>query len=230
MPRIRTLVEDATKWIWSAAEPGGVRGVVGALCLVVGITVILELLKHFVELPPIIITYLIPVLIASIRWGYLAAFVATVMGASSAAFFFYRPVYTFYVEDPAQRLGILIFAVIATVAAYLAVRMRRESEIVRKREKEISDLYAFSRRLAGTHSASDIFDAIQKHLSTLVERKVALFEPRGQASTSEPIGEGDVPQNIRISVAAVIAGTTNATAGTAITDEHGNLWLVRAVL
>jgi two-component system sensor histidine kinase KdpD len=230
MSRIRTLTEKTAKWIWTATEPGGTRGVVGALCLVVGITVVLEILKHFVELPPIIITFLIPVLIAAIRWGYLAAFVATVTGAACAAFFFYRPGYTLYVEDPARRLGILIFAIVAAVAAHLAVRMRRESEIVRKREKEISDLYAFSRRLAGSRSTSDIFDAIQKHLSTLVGRKVALFEPRGPSGKSEQIGEGDAPQNIRAAVAAVIAGKTSATAGATIADEHGNLWLVRAVL
>jgi two-component system sensor histidine kinase KdpD len=230
MSRIRTLAEQAIKWTSSATQPGGTSGIVGALCLVVGITVILEILKTFVELPPIIITYLIPVLIASIRWGYVSAFVATVTGAACAAFFFYRPIHTFYVEDPARRLGILIFCVVAAVAAYLAVRMRRESEIVRKREKEISDLYAFSRRLAGSNSASDIFDAIQKHLSTLVGRKVALFEPRGPSGKSEQIGEGDVPENIRAAVAAVIADKTNATAGAAIADEHGNLWLVRAVL
>ena len=79
--------------------------------------------------------------------------------------------------------------------------MRRESEIVRKREKEISDLYAFSRRLAAGHSTSDIFDAIQKHLSTVVGRRVALFEPRGPAEGKpEPIGESDVPQNVRDAV------------------------------
>src|SRR5215467_170240 len=212
MSRIRTLTDKAIRWASSATQPGGTSGVVGALCLVIGITVILEVLKTFVELPPIIITYLIPVLIASIRWGYLSAAVATVTGAASAAFFFYKPVHTFYVEDPARRLGILIFAIVAGVAAYLAVRMRRESEIVRRREKEISDLYAFSRRLAGSHSASDIFDAIQKHLSTLVGSKVALFEPHGPTGKSEQIGEGDVPQNIRDAVASVIAGRTDATA------------------
>lgn len=230
MSRLRILPERTIKWMRAATQPGGAGGVVGALCLVVAITVVLEVIKTFVNLPPIIITYLIPVLIAAIRWGLLSAMVATVAGAASAAFFFYRPVHTLYVEDPARRLGLLIFAIVAVVAAHLAVRMRRESEIVRRREKEISDLYAFSRRLAGSHSASDIFDAIQKHLSTLVGRKVALFEPRGPSGKSEPIGEADAPQNIRDAVAAVIAGEAGAAAGTAIADEHGNLWLVRAVL
>src|ERR1043166_263717 len=230
MSRIRILPELAAKWLAAALHPGGVGGGGGGVVPVVGITIILETIKTLIELPPIIISYLIPVLIAAIRWGYLSAIVATITGAASAAFFFYRPIHTFYVEDPARRLGLLIFAVVAVVAAHLAVRMRRESEIVRKREKEISDLYAFSRRLAGARSASDIFDAIQKPPSTLVGRQVGRFEPRGPSGKSEQIGEGDVPQNIRAAVAAVIAGKTSEAGEAAIADEHGNLWLVRAVL
>ena len=229
MSRIRLLPESAMRWIWAATQPGGASGVIGALILVTGVTLILEALKAFVSLPPIVITYLIPVLIAAIRWGFLSAMVATIAGAASAAFFFYQPTHTLLVEDPARRLGLLLFAIIAVVAAHLAVRMRRESEIVRKREKEISDLYAFSRRLAGSHSTADIFDAIQRHLSTVVGRKVALFEPRGPAGRSEPIGEGEVPENVRDAVAAVIAGKADAAARLPIAADHGDLWLVRAV-
>src|SRR3974390_136715 len=181
----------------AAASPGGAGGIVGALVLVTAITATLEVIKTFVELPPIIITYLIPVLIAALRWGFVPALVATVSGAACAAFFFYRPIHTFYVEDPARRLGILIFAIGAVVAAHLGVRMRREAENVRRREKEIGDLYVFSRRLAGGHSTADIFDAIQQHLATVVGRKVALFEPRGPAGRPEPIGGSDGPADRR---------------------------------
>jgi two-component system sensor histidine kinase KdpD len=229
MSRIQLLPESSFRWIRAATQPGGVGGVVGALILVTGVTLVLEGVKTFLNLPPIVITYMIPVLIAAIRWGFLSAMVATMAGAASAAFFFYQPTHTLLVEDPARRLGLLLFAIIAVVAAHLAVRMRRESEIVRKREKEISDLYAFSRRLAGSHSTADIFDAIQRHLSTVVGRKVALFEPRGPAGRSEPIGEGGVPENVRDAVAAVIAGKADAAARMPIAADHGDLWLVRAV-
>ena len=47
--------------------------------------------------------------------------------------------------------------------------------IARKRESEMSDLYAFSRRLAAAPSAADIFVAIQDHLANLVQRKVVLL-------------------------------------------------------
>ncbi len=226
MSRIRLLPQRTIQGLRAAAQPGGTVGVVGALCLVTAVTLCLEIAKSFLDLPPIIITYLIPVLFAAIRWGFVAAMSATIAGAASAAYFFYRPTHTFYVEDPARRLGLLLFAVVAVVAAYLAVRMRRESEIVRRREKEISDLYAFSRRLAGGHSTADIFDAIEKHLATVVGRRVALFEPGGPSRRSEPVGENDVPQKVRETAAAVIAG---GTASTAVADEHGNHWLVRAV-
>jgi|SRR5579883_635719 len=229
MSRMRLLPQKTNQWLRAAAQPGGIVGVLGALVLVAATTLLLEAVKGFLDLPPVVITYLIPVLIAAIRWGLVSAMVATLAGAASAAFFFYRPIHTFYVEDPARRLGLLLFAVVATVAAYLAVRMRREAEIVRRREKEISDLYAFSRRLAGGHSTSDIFDAIEKHLATVVGRRVALFEPRGPSGRSEPIGESDVPQKVRETVAAVIAGRADGAASTAIADEHGNHWLVRAV-
>jgi two-component system sensor histidine kinase KdpD len=228
MSQLRLLPQRTIQWLRAASQPGGTVGVAGALFLVIGITLGLELAKNFLDLPPIVITYLIPVLFAALRWGFISAMVAIIAGAASAAFFFYKPTHTFLVEDPARRLGLLLFAIVATVAAYLAVRMRRESEIVRRREKEISDLYAFSRRLAGGHSTADIFDAIEKHLATVVGRRVELFEPRGPARRTEPSDEPDVPQKVRETAAAVIAGRSEA-ASAAIADEHGNHWLVRAV-
>src|SRR6185437_12689224 len=229
MLQIRLLPQKAIQWVRAAAQPGGAVGVVGALCLVCAVTLCLEIVKSFLTLPPIIITYLIPVLFAALRWGFIAAMSATIAGAASAAYFFYRPTHTLFVEDPARRLGLFLFMIVATVAAYLAVRMRRESEIVRRREKEISDLYAFSRRLAGGHSTVDIFDAIEKHLATVVGRRVALFEPRDASRRAEPGGESDVPQTVRETAAAVIAGDPGGAASTAVADEHGNRWLVRAV-
>jgi two-component system, OmpR family, sensor histidine kinase KdpD len=229
MPQAQSISDRALQSLRNAAKPGTTAGIVAALLLVAAVTIALEIAKNFLDLPPVIVTYLIPVLIVAIRWGFLPALVATIGGAACAAFFFYKPTHTLYVEDPARRLGLFLFAIVALVAAHLAVRMRRESEIVRKREKEISDLYAFSRRLAAGHSTSDIFDAIQKHLSTVVGRKVALFEPRGPTGRSEPIGESDVPTGVRDVVSAIIAGNADAAGGTTVTDDHGDLWLVHAV-
>src|SRR3981189_3740127 len=108
MLRMPLMMERALKGMRSAASPG----VAGHEDLPPGrvavVTFILEVVKTFIELPPIAITYLIPVLIAAIRWGYLSAMVTTLAGAFSSAFFFYRPLHTIYVEDPARRLSLTI--------------------------------------------------------------------------------------------------------------------------
>ena len=65
--------------------------------------------------------------------------------------------------------------VVAVVTSHLANSMKQQTEIARKREKEMSDLYAFSRRLAAASSAADIYHAIEEHLANLVQRKVVLF-------------------------------------------------------
>jgi two-component system sensor histidine kinase KdpD len=218
-----------SKWSQAAMHPGGALGIVGALAMVAAVTLILEVLRRFLDLPPVVITYLIPVLFAAIRWGFMAAIAATVAGAASAAFFFYKPTHTFYVEDPARRLGLFLFAIVALGSVYLATRMRRESEIARRREKEIGDLYAFSRRLAGGHSTADIFDAIENHLSTVVGRRVALFEPRDPTKRSGPHDQNDVPPVVRANVSDVMSGHADEASGRAVVDEQGSLWLVRAV-
>jgi len=224
------MLESMRHWLRTAAQPGGLAGIAWGLLLVVAVTVILTIIKHLIELPPIVITYLIPVLIAAISWGFLAAMITTAAGAACAAFFFYKPFYTFAIEDPARRMGIAIFMMVAIVASYLAVRMRRESETVKKREKEIRDLYAFSRRLASVNSTSDIFDAIQKHLSALVERKVVLFEPRRPVDgPSDRAGGSEAPPKVRDAALAVLAGKPETATGVAVEDDLGNLWLVRAV-
>lgn len=131
-PRPQTMLDGVRDWLRTAAEPGGGAGVVSALSIVAAVAVTLMFVRTFIELPPIVITFLIPVLIAAIRWGYLAAMVAMIAGAICAAFFFYKPFYTLAIEDPARRLGIAIFIIVSMVASHLAVRMRREAETVRQ--------------------------------------------------------------------------------------------------
>jgi two-component system sensor histidine kinase KdpD len=100
--------------------------------------------------------------------------------------------------------------------------MKRQTEIARKREKEMSDLYAFSRRLATASSAADIYLAIEEHLANLVQRKVVLF---GADSDTKP-DQGMLTQRVHSAIADVQAGRTFATT---VDDASGDIWLVRRV-
>src|SRR5262245_57307819 len=116
--------------------------------------------------------------------------------------------------------------IVAVVTSHLANSMKRQTELARKREFEMSDLYTFSRRLAGAHSANEIYGAIEYHLANLVRRKVVLFGAAGSRDSDKMVDEKAVPERVHAEIAAVQQGSSP---GSTVADHTGNVWLVRRV-
>jgi two-component system sensor histidine kinase KdpD len=102
--------------------------------------------------------------------------------------------------------------------------MKQQTELAQKREKEMGNLYAFSRRLAAASSAADIYLAIEEHLANLVQRKVVLFGA-GSDRNAKP-EHAALSQHVHAAIAEVQAGRALATI---VDDGAGDLWLVRRV-
>ena len=71
------------------------------------------------------IVYLIPVIVAALRWGAIPALFAGISGIGAAAFFFYAPYYDFRVHSPAQIADIVLFMTVATITGRVAVAVRQ---------------------------------------------------------------------------------------------------------
>src|SRR5215467_12034261 len=80
-------------WIRKAMAPGGVTGVIMAFVFVVGTDAFLLLMRYIQELPPVSLTFLIPVVVAAIRWGTLSAAITAIVGAATVSLFFSSPFY-----------------------------------------------------------------------------------------------------------------------------------------
>jgi two-component system, OmpR family, sensor histidine kinase KdpD len=170
--------------------------------------------------------YLLPVLFAAIRWGMVPAVIAAFAGALATIFFFCPPIYNFFVEDPEQIASLALFIVVAMVTSQLAGNVRQQASISRKREKEVRDLYAFSRRLAGVQTAADIYAAIQEHLSTVIGHRVVIFGAAAEAGM--PLDP--VPPEVQRAAVDAAARREHAVATTLVDPETGATWLVRPVL
>jgi two-component system sensor histidine kinase KdpD len=108
-----------------------------ALALTAAMTVGLAALTSAVKLDHVSIVYLIPVLIAAVRWGVVPAMVAALAGIAASAFFFYPPIFDFRVSDPQQVIDLVLFLIVAVVTSHLAVSLRsREDELRMRREAE----------------------------------------------------------------------------------------------
>jgi two-component system sensor histidine kinase KdpD len=144
------------------------------------------------------------------------------VGAS--AFFFYAPIYDFRVENPAHFLDLPLFIIVATVTGQLAARMRSHALLASEREHAMRALYAFSKRLAVAVDPTQIYSAIQDHLTQITGCRVVYFAP-GTASRSEgPI----VPDAVQQAVAefAQNGGCANVSVAD---DIGGSVWLIRPV-
>ena len=139
------------------------RGTVMALLLVAAMTLVMTVVTQFVHPTNRSVVYLIPVIAAASLWGVVPATVAAFAGIVAAVFFFYPPTYSFKVPRTPQLVNLGLFLVVALVTGRLATATRTQAELARKRENDVRELYAFSRRLSTAHAASDIFAAIQEH-------------------------------------------------------------------
>src|SRR6266487_3689814 len=200
------------------------RGSLIALVMVAATTLFAYVLIQSLDVRRGSVIYLLPVLLAGWHLGLVPALVAAVAGVLWSGYFFFSPYYSFYLARPNEILNLVLFMVVAGVTSHLANSMKGQKELAQRREKEVGDLYAFSRRLAAASSAADIYLAIEQHLASLVQRKVVLF---GAGSDREAKAEhGALSRRVRDAIAEVQTGRTLATP---VDDGAGDIWLVRRV-
>ncbi len=202
------------------------RGIALALVMVAATTLAAYVLIQYVGVRRGSVIYLLPVLLAGWHLGLVPALVAAVTGVLSSGYLFFSPYYSYYVSRPNEILNLVLFMVVAVVTSHLANSMKRQTELARKREKEMGDLYAFSRRLSAASSAADIYRAIEEHLANLVQRKVVLFGAGSGRDHDAKPEQAALPPSVHAAIAQVQEGRTLATT---VDDGTGDVWLVRRV-
>lgn len=207
-----------------------IRGLFFTTGLVLATTVVIFLIIAHIGLTRGTVAYLIPVLIAAIRWGIISALYAAVLGAVASAYFFFQPRFSFEIHDPQEVINLALFIITAIVVSQLATRLKRQLELSRQREIDLRDLYAFSRRLAVAFDAPDILAAIEDHLASILQRKVVLFGGvREVTASGGKRANASVPPNVLAAVNDVASGRGNNATGSTVDDDSGDIWLVRAV-
>jgi K+-sensing histidine kinase KdpD len=100
-------------------------GVLVAQFIVAVLTVSLAVAFLWLPIEHVTIVFLIPVIVAALRWGSIPALSAGISGIGAAAFFFYAPYYDFRVHSPAQIADIVLFMIVATITGRVAVAVRQ---------------------------------------------------------------------------------------------------------
>lgn len=191
------------------------------------VTALLLLLEQTVATSLVPIAYLVPVIIAATRWGIWPATLASIASMAEADFFFFPPIFSFEVEDPQEVIDLLLFLVVALVSSNLASRLRQETETLRQRERDIHNLYDFSRRLAACFTVSELVSAIENYLSQTLGQPAVFFAAKNDGQL-EPPRSGPVPKVVKEHARSAMT-TAGRPVRSVIDAPTLDVWLLRMV-
>lgn len=117
--------------------------------------------------------FLIVVLFASLRGGLLVGTVASIVATLCYNFFFFPPLYTFRLDDPANWITLAALLVTSVIVSRLVIAARVQAQQAEQRRSEVETLYSLS---------IDLF--------TATNRVGALGEAAGRALTLFGAREG----------------------------------------
>jgi len=212
---------------WADFITANATQVVAALALVWLATIGLVFIGSFVSLNLVPLIYMLPVVLAATQWGIVPGLVAAFAGAAAADFFFYPPLYTFWLQNPQDVIDLLLYLLVAVVTSNLAARLKNEAVTVSRREKEITELHSFSQGLAACLTTRDLIFAVQDYLSNTLRYRAVLIATAQDDDHGADDGAA-VPGEIRREASKLIAATA---AQPSIVHESrgGKAWLVRVI-
>lgn len=153
------------------------RGYAFGLVLVLSATVVGGLINSSVAPANILMIYLLCVTVTAIFWGLGPSIMVSVLSVLAFDFFFVPPVLIFTVDQPQYVFTFIVLLVVGVTISYLASMVRRHTEIARKHEREMSDLYALSRDLAIASDLESYIDAIVMRTKEIVGHEAVIFLP-----------------------------------------------------
>lgn len=202
--------------------------VAGSLGLVGMATIGLVIVSSLVPLNFIPLLYMPAVVLVAIRWGIVPGLVASVASALAADFFFYPPLYSFWLDNRQDLIDLLLYLLVAIVTSNLAARLKQEADTSRARARQISDLHALSQRLATCLTSRDLIFAVQECLSNTLGYRAVLIGAKPDQHGS-PADSASVPAEIRRAAEKLLAADADRATTVREPLTH-KVWLVRTIV
>lgn len=118
--------------------------------------------------------YMLPVLIAAVRYGTAPAVTAALLGALLTTLF-YPPLFSVKVFHLPQVIDLVTSLVVALVIGQVAGRARREMLRAQESEREIRQLYQLGAAMAPAGDADTIYGIVADHMTEVLARAVTVF-------------------------------------------------------
>ncbi len=171
-PPLNSPVQTAAR-----AEPFNLRPYLMAVLITALGLAVAELLQPLFSVENVDLVLLTAVVSVAVRYGLWPSLLATVAASLAYNFFFMPPIYTFTITDPTNIAAFFLFMVIAILVSNVAARVRTQADTAIGRIRMTEQLYAFSRKLAGTATLDDVLWATAYQTALMLKVRVVLLLP-----------------------------------------------------
>src|SRR5438270_5747860 len=136
-----------------------------------------EMIQPILGIENVDLVFLTAVIGVAVRYGLWPSILASVAASLCYNFFFLPPVYTFTITDPTNVAAFFFFMLIAILVSNVAARVRTQADTAIGRIRTTEQLYAFSRKLAGTATLDDVLWASAYQIALMLRVQVVLLLP-----------------------------------------------------
>ena len=145
--------------------------------VIVAIGLAAELIQPWFGIENVDLVLLTAVVAVAVRYGLWPSILATVAASLTYNFFFLPPIYTFTITDPTNIAAFFLFMLVAILVSNVAARVRTQADTAIGRIRMTEQLYAFSRKLAGTATLDDVLWATAYQTALMLKVRVVLLLP-----------------------------------------------------
>ncbi len=158
------------------------RNYLQGLVLVALATLISALLRPYFDPTNLVMFYLLSVIVSAVYLGLGPSIMISILGVLVFDFFFVPPITSFATVDVQYTITLIALLIVSVVISYLTSRFRQQIEAIQRRERDITTLYEFGRKLSVTIGQEATVHAIIVGVKELFERDVVMFLPDTQNS------------------------------------------------
>jgi two-component system sensor histidine kinase KdpD len=159
------------------AEPFNPRPYLFALLIsAVGLGAAALIKPHF-GIENVDLVFLTAVVVVAVRYGLWPSLLTSLIASLTYNFFFLPPIYTFTITDPTNIIAFFFFMLIAILVSNVAARVRVQADTAIGRIRTTEQLYAFSRKLAGTATLDDVLWATAYQTALMLGVRVVVLLP-----------------------------------------------------
>ncbi|MDQ2644713.1 MAG: sensor histidine kinase KdpD [Myxococcota bacterium] len=129
------------------------------------------------QLPDVVMTYLLGIVLVASRYGIGPSIASAVFGVAAFDYFFVSPYLNFRVSDLRHAVTFVVMFLVAVVISSLTQRVKAQATAARHREQRTRALYELSKELAAAHGPRRVAEIAAAQVESVFRAQVQVFRP-----------------------------------------------------